>query len=219
MLAFARVLPHELLQSQAVAERSLLSRVLAWLGISLILTAVGVYFSPYVPLPWWLLAIGALGLIFAIQGAVGARRHGLAIGLFAGFALLEGLFIGPLVLASLAVQPDAVGNALLGTVGVFMVAAAVVWLTSINLAAWGKWLFGALLIGIVLSIAAIFIGFNRLLLDLFLGAVFVGLTFFDFWRVKAQRASDNDALLMALSLYLDFINLFLILLRIFGRRR
>jgi FtsH-binding integral membrane protein len=44
------------------------------------------------------------------------------------------------------------------------------------------------------------------------------LTFYDFWRVKAQRAGDNNALLLALSLYLDFINLFLILLRIFGRR-
>jgi len=48
--------------------------------------------------------------------------------------------------------------------------------------------------------------------------VFVGLTFFDFWRVKADRAGDNNSLLLALSLYLDFINLFLILLRIFGRR-
>jgi FtsH-binding integral membrane protein len=37
--------------------------------------------------------------------------------------------------------------------------------------------------------------------------------------VKAQRAGDNNALLLALSLYLDFINLFLILLRIFGGRR
>ena len=212
------MLPHEALQTQALAERSLLSQVLAWLGLSLVLTAVGVYLSPAVSLPWWLFFIGAIGLIFAVQ-AVGAHRHGLAVGLFTDFALVEGLFIGPLVLSYLSVQPEAVGNALLGTVGVFMVAAAVVWLTGFNFAAWGKWLFGALLVGIVLSLAAIFIPIDHLLLDLFLGAVFVGLTFFDFWRVRSQRTSDNSAVLLALSLYLDFINLFLILLRIFGRRR
>jgi FtsH-binding integral membrane protein len=59
---------------------------------------------------------------------------------------------------------------------------------------------------------------STLAISLFLGAVFVRLTFYDFWRVKTERAGDNNALLLALSLYLDFINLFLILLRIFGRR-
>jgi FtsH-binding integral membrane protein len=212
------MLPHEALQTQVQVERTLLSRVLGWLGLSLVLTTVGVFLSPAVNLPWWLFAIAALGLIFATQAAERSGRRTLAIGLFVAFAVVEGLFIGPLVLVTLKAQPDVVGNALLATVGVFMVAAAVVYMTSLNLAAWGKWLFGALLIGIVLSIAAIFIPFDRLLLDFFLGAVFVGLTFFDFWRVKAERAGDNDSLMLALSLYLDFLNLFLILMRLFSRR-
>src|SRR6266853_888583 len=105
-------------------------------------------------------------------------------------------------------------------VGLFLVAAAVVYLTSINMAAWGRYLLGALLVGIVVSFATLIFHFpiSQLALSLFLGVVFVGLTFYDFWRVKAERAGDNNALLLALSLYLDFINLFLILLRIFGRR-
>src|SRR6202023_4364498 len=117
-------------------------------------------------------------------------------------------------------QPDVVGNALLGPVGIFLVAAAVVYLTRINMAAWGRYLLGALLVGIVISFATLIFHFpiSQLALSLFLGVVFVGLTFFDFWRVKAERAGDNNALLLALRLYLDFINLFLILLRIFGRR-
>ena len=212
------MLPHEALQTQVQVERSLLSRVLGWLGLSLVLTTVGVYLSPQVQPPWWLFAIAALGLIFATQAAERAGRRSLAIGLFVAFAVVEGLFIGPLVLVTLRAQPDVVGNALLGTVGIFMVAGAIVYMTSLNLAAWGKWLLGALLVGIVLSIAAIFIPFNRLLLDVFLGVVFVGLTFFDFWRVKAERAGDNDSLMLALSLYLDFLNLFLILMRLFSRR-
>jgi len=88
------------------------------------------------------------------------------------------------------------------------------------MAAWGRYLLGALLVGIVISFATLIFHFpiSQLALSLFLGLVFIGLTFFDFWRVKAERAGDNNALLLALSLYLDFINLFLILLRIFGRR-
>jgi FtsH-binding integral membrane protein len=67
------------------------------------------------------------------------------------------------------------------------VAAAVVYLTSINLAAWGQWLLGALLIGIVVSFATLIfhVPISSLAISLFLGVVFVGLTFFDFWRVKA----------------------------------
>ncbi len=217
------MLPHEALQSQVQVERSLLSRVLGWLGLSLVLTTVGIYLSSayadQLVRWWWVAALGAFGLLIATQVAERSGRHPLAIALFAAFAVAEGLFIGPLVLAYLQTQPDTVGSALLGTVGIFFVAASVVYLTSLNMAAWGKWLFGALIIGILGSLAAIFIPFDRLLLDVFLGVVFIGLTFFDFWRVKAQRAGDNDALMLAISLYLDFLNLFLILLRLFGRGR
>jgi len=212
-----------MLQTQTQVERSLLSRVMGWLGLSLALTAGGVYLwgaglAPNVP--WILYLLVALGLIFGIQAAANSKNQSLAVGLFAVFSVVEGLFIAPVVYYYLQTSPDAVGNALLGTVGIFFVAAAVVYLTSVNLAAWGKYLLGALLVGIVLSVATLIfhLGISQLAISAFLGVVFVGLTFFDFWRVKAQRAGDNNALLLALSLYLDFINLFLILLRIFGRR-
>jgi FtsH-binding integral membrane protein len=217
------MLPHEMLQTQTQVERSLLSRVMGWLGLSLALTAGGVYLwgAGVAPnIPWFLYLLVALGLIFGIQAAATSKNQTLAVGLFAVFSVVEGLFIAPVVFYYLQQSPDAVGNALLGTVGIFFVAAAVVYLTSINLAAWGKYLLGALLVGIVLSVATLIfhLGISQLAISGFLGVVFVGLTFFDFWRVKAQRAGDNNALLLALSLYLDFINLFLILLRIFGRR-
>src|SRR5207302_5198297 len=218
------MLPHEMLQSQTQVERSLLSRTMGWLGLSLALTAGGVYlwFAGVVPqsLPWFLYFVVAIGLIFAIQATATSKNTGLAVGLFAIFSVVEGLFIAPVVFYYLSVTPDAVGEALLGTVGIFMVAAAVVYLTSINFAAWGRWLLGALLVGILLSVATLIfhLGISQLAISMFLGVVFIGLTLFDFSRVKADRAGDNNSLLLALSLYLDFINLFLILLRIFGRR-
>jgi uncharacterized protein len=218
------MLPHEMLQTQTQVERSLLSRVMGWLALSLALTAGGVYLwiSGVVPqsIPWFLYFLVAIGLIFGIQAATNSKNQSLAVGLFTVFSIVEGLFIAPIVSYYLGAAPDAVGEALLGTVGIFLVAAAVVYLTSINMAAWGRYLLGALLVGIVISFATLIFHFpiSQLAISLFLGVVFVGLTFFDFWRVKAERAGDNNALLLALSLYLDFINLFLILLRIFGRR-
>jgi uncharacterized protein len=217
------MLPHEMLQSQTQVERSLLSRTLGWLALSLALTVGGVYLysAGIVPtnIPWIVYLVVAIGLIFGIQAAA-RQNHTLAAGLLAVFSVVEGLFIAPVIYLYLSVKPDAVGQALLGTVGIFMVAAAVVYLTSINMAAWGRWLLGALLVGIVVSFGTLIFHFpiSQLAISLFLGVVFVGLTFYDFWRVKAQRAGDNNSLLLALSLYLDFINLFLILLRIFGRR-
>lgn len=218
------MLPHEMLQSQVQVERSLLSRTMGWLALSLALTTGGIYLwiAGVVPQTnlWFLYFLIAIGLIFGIQASVSRKNQGLAVGLFAVFSVVEGLFIAPIVNYYLNRAPDAVGEALLGTVGIFLVAASIVYLTSINLAAWGRWLLGALLVGILISFATLIFHFpiSSLALSLFLGVVFVGLTFFDFWRVKAERAGDNNALLLALSLYLDFINLFLILLRIFGRR-
>ena len=213
-----------MLQSQTQVERSLLSRTMGWLALSLALTVVGVslYAAQVVPqnIPWILYFIVAIGLIFGIQAAA-QRNHTLAAGLLGVFSVVEGLFIAPVIFLYLNINPDAVGQALLGTVGIFMVAAAVVYLTSINMAAWGRYLLGALLLGILVSLGTLIFHFpiSQLAISAFLGVVFVGLTFFDFWRVKAQRAGDNNSLLLALSLYLDFINLFLILLRIFGGRR
>ena len=215
------MLPHEMLQSQTQVERSLLSRTMGWLALSLALTAGGViaYYAGYVPtLPWFLYFIVAIGLIFGIQATANSKNTALAVGLFAVFSVVEGLFIAPVLSFY---QSDAVINALLGTVGIFLVAASVVYLTSINMAAWGRYLLGALLLGILVSLGTLIfhLPISQLAISAFLGIVFVGLTFYDFWRVKAQRAGDNNSLLLALSLYLDFINLFLILLRIFGGRR
>jgi len=219
------MLPHEILQSQVRVERSLLSRVLAWLALSLALTSAGafLYLTGAIPISVnpFIFLIVALGLIFGIQATARSKNQALAGGLFAVFSVVEGLFIAPVVNIYLNAQPDAVGEALLGTVGIFLVAAAIVFTTSINLASWGRWLLGALLVGILVSVATLIfhLGISQLAISLGLGVIFIGLTLFDFWRVKAQRAGDNNALLLALSLYLDFINLFLILLRIFGRRR
>jgi FtsH-binding integral membrane protein len=216
------MLSNQALETQVRTERSLLSRTMGWLGLSLAITAAGIYLwiDGVAPkLPWFVYFLVAIGLIFGIQAAA-PRNQTLGAVLLAALSLVEGLFIAPIVDNYAQNAPDAVGSALLGTVGIFLVAAAVVYLTSINFLPLGRWLLGALLAGILVSVATLIfhLPISTLALSGFLGIVFVGLTLYDFSRVKAQRAGDNNALLLAVSLYLDFINLFLILLRIFGRR-
>jgi FtsH-binding integral membrane protein len=216
------MLPNQALETQVRTERSLLSRTMGWLGLSLAITAAGIYLwiDGVAPnLPWFVYFLVAIGLIFGIQAAA-PRNQTLGAVLLAALSLVEGLFIAPIVYNYAQNAPDAVGSALLGTVGIFLVASAVVYLTSIDFLPLSRWLLGALLAGILVSVATLIfhLPISTLALSGFLGIVFVGLTLYDFSRVKAQRAGDNNALLLAASLYLDFINLFLILLRIFGRR-
>lgn len=214
-----------------LSDGSLLGRVLAWLALSFLITVIGVGIAP---LPWnalidWIgnglplvivTFITSLALLFVINRAVRAGRVGLAVGLFSAFALVEGMFIGPVVWSYISDGAyDAVSNALLGSIGVFLVASAVVWLTNRSFAAWGRWLLAALLVGILLLWAALTVPIPQLALNLAIGLVFFGLTIFDFWRVKTRTTPDRSGILLAVSLYLDFINLFLILLRVFGRRR
>lgn len=218
-------------QPLSAVDRPLLGKVLGWLSLSLLITALGVGFAP---LPWNALIdlvgnglpllivafISSLVLLVAINRSVSAGRTRLAAGLFFLFALVEGVFIGPLVWSYLSDGAyDIVSNALLATFGVFLVAAAVVWITNRSFAAWGRGLLAALVVGIVLLLAASIVPIDQLALNLGIGVVFIGLTIFDFWRVKARAVADQSGILLAVSLYLDFINLFLIALRIFGRRR
>jgi FtsH-binding integral membrane protein len=197
---------------------NLLDAVLGWLAASLVLTAVGVYaaLALGLSLPWFIALILMIGLIFAINWAARSGNQPLAVGLFFVFSISEGMFLAPVIAYYLRWNPAAIGNAVLGTAGVFVVAASVVYISNRSFASWGKYLLMALIVGIVLIFASIFLPISQLLISGFLGVVFVGLTIFDFWRVKAARPGDNNALLIAMSLYLDFINIFLILLQIFG---
>src|SRR5256712_11461869 len=125
------MLPHEMLQTQTQVERSLLSRVMGWLALSLALTTGGIYLwiAGVVPqtIPGLLYFIVAIGLIFGIQAATNRKNQSLGGGLVGLVSVIEGLFIAPVGASYLHAAPDAVGSALLGTVGILLVAAAVVY--------------------------------------------------------------------------------------------
>jgi len=114
------------------------------------------------------------------------------------------------------------------TAGTFAVMAFIGYVTKTDLSKLGKILFMALIGVIIATVVNIFVKSSGLDLILsYIGVlVFVGLTAYDTQKIKQMlwqagdmsETSQKIALLGALSLYLDFVNLFLYLLRIFGRR-
>jgi FtsH-binding integral membrane protein len=120
-----------------------------------------------------------------------------------------------------------IAQTFLVTAGTFGTMAAYGYFTKSDLTSWGKLLFMALIGLILASVVNIFWGNGMLdLIISYVGVlVFVGLTAYDSQKIKRMLAMQMDmdegaqkvALMGSLALYLDFINLFLYLLRFFGR--
>ena len=115
------------------------------------------------------------------------------------------------------------------TAATFAVMALIGYTTKTDLTSVGKLLFMALIGLVIATIVNMFIGSSTMtMICSYVGVlIFVGLTAYDSQKIKqmlqqapdAGEASQKLALLGALSLYLDFINLFIYLLRIFGDRK
>ena len=116
--------------------------------------------------------------------------------------------------------------AFVGTAALFGILAFIGKTTDKDLSNWGTYLIIALFIGIVLTIINFFIGSSMLniVLDWAILFIFFGLTVYDTNKIKNMYESgvmDNEKLYVygAMELYLDFINIFLRILSIFGKRR
>jgi modulator of FtsH protease len=196
---------------------SLLAKVLGITALGFLVTAVGVVTAP----PWGTLVgmIAVFGLIFAISYA---RRSNpsLALGLFLALAYFMGWEIGPLIQHYIRTfGPDLVFQAA-GTTGLGMAAmGCVAYLFNINYRRIAGIGFAALLVLMLAGILSIF--FHFMTPDTYswltLG-VFTLLTVGDFARIRAG-GDGRSAVSLALSIYLDAINIFLAVLQLFGGRR
>ena len=139
---------------------------------------------------------------------------------YCAFCALEGIALGVIVSYYTS---ESVTLAFVTTAGLFTAMAVVGTVTKRDLTSLGGLLFAGLLGLIIASIANIFVGSSGLMwIITYAGvAIFLGLTAYDAQRVKLQAQSGNTsqgaAMMCAVGLYLDALNLFLFLLRIFGR--
>ena len=145
--------------------------------------------------------------------------------MFILYSVINGALLSYIFLAYTA---SSVATVFFITAGTFGAMALIGYTTKADLSSMGKILFMALIGMIIATVVNLFIKSDGLTMILsYVGVlIFVGLTAYDTQKIKqmlmqapdASESAQKMALLGALTLYLDFINLFIYLLRIFGRR-
>jgi FtsH-binding integral membrane protein len=165
---------------------------------------------------WFIAAFACLfGMRFAIQ-----KSEQLAIGLLLGFGLLMGLAVAPTIAYYASTDPQAVWQSG-GATALFIAGfGAAGYATRRDLSSLARILFFALLALIVFGIVLIFVQIpgGQLIYAILGLVIFAGFTMFDFQRLR--RSTDiRQAPLLAASIFLDILNVFLLLLNIFGGGR
>lgn len=210
-----------------------LNQVYAWMASGLLITAVVAYvvansmelllFSFQYR---WILFIAQLGLVFVLAGRINTLSHSAATGMFLIYSALMGMTLSGILVIYTS---ESIASVFAITAGTFGGMSLYGYTTKRDLSGMGSMLFMALLGIIIASFVNFFLRSEGLMWLLTYAGVliFVALTAYDTQKLKKmaeQFAGDEEAtkkfaIFGALTLYLDFLNLFLYLLRIFGKRR
>ena len=221
--------------SMSAAFPVLMRKVYVWMTLALVITGVtayGVATSPGLmmaiatnKLLFWGLIIAEFGLVLAVSAAINKLSLMTATMLFVLYSVINGATLS-FIFAIYTMS--SIASVFFITAGTFAVMAFIGYTTKKDLTSMGKILLMALIGIIIATVVNIFLKSTGLeMIVSYLGVlIFVGLTAYDSQKIKqmllmapdAGEGAQKLALLGALSLYLDFVNLFIYLLRIFGRR-
>lgn len=213
----------------------LMRKVYVWMTLALVITgftAYGVANSPGVlqaiysnSIVFWGLIFAEFALVIGVSSAINRLSLTTATLMFILYSVINGALLSYIFLAYTA---SSVSTVFFITAGTFGAMALVGYTTKTDLTSLGKILFMALIGLIIATLVNVFIKSSGMTLILsYIGVlVFVGLTAYDSQKIKqmllqapdAGEGAQKLALLGALTLYLDFVNLFIYLLRIFGKR-
>lgn len=205
--------------SQAVDRGTALGKVMGLLGVASIFTAVGAVVG--LPLGRAGFFIGVIGgLVCLIVLGFVKERTPLNLILLYTFSLLEGIFLGQVLESYLqAGLSRVVVDAAVVTAGVSLIAGAYGYTTKRDLTGLGRVLFIGLLAVIGASLLGLFLHLPALYTAVAAAAalVFTGFLIFDLNRIaNAGEVSLGDTVLLAVSVYVDVLNLFLALLSLLG---
>lgn len=225
-----------LAQARQEASTIFLAKVFNWMAIGLGVTG-GIAFltaelgiaRTLVASPLFLvLVLAELGMVFYLSARIEKLQPGTATGLFLGYSILNGLTLSTIFLAY---THASIAGTFLVTAGMFAAMAVYGMVTKRDLSGMGSFMFMGL-IGILLaSVVNIFLKSSVLYWAISaIGVlVFVGLTAYDVQKIKnigeegimqqGDAAIRKGSIIGALALYLDFINLFLMMLRFLGGSR
>ncbi|MGP1576161.1 MAG: Bax inhibitor-1/YccA family protein [Treponema sp.] len=222
-------------QGNEYVIRGFLTRVYGWmvaaLAVSGISAAVFMYSRPLQMLVYgnafgfWILVLAQFALVTVLSAGIRKMSFPVAAAVFTGYSILNGITLSSVLFfytTSSVVHIFIVTALLFGCMSLYGAT------TKSNLLSVGKYLMMGL-IGIMIAIGVnIFLRSSPLdwLISFVMVIVFTGLTAYDSQKMMhiALYSQNNDqykklALVGALELYLDFINIFIALLRLFGKRR
>jgi len=216
---------------------AVLRRVYSWMALGLLVTAMTAAFvsvSPLFqvlagqPILFFVLLIAELGLVIGLSWGINRISPATAVLLFFAYAALNGLTLSVLFVVYTL---GSVAYTFFATAALFGVMSVIGYTTKMDLSKMGSFLLMGL-IGLIIAMVVNMFWASTALgwIVTFIGILlFLGLTIYDTQRIKrmtaaALRQGNEDVqarmgILGALALYLDFINLFLFILRLTGRRR
>ncbi|MFN5935027.1 MAG: Bax inhibitor-1/YccA family protein [Roseiflexaceae bacterium] len=224
-------------QPQVVAQpriQSAMQQVYLWMTAGLLVTGAvssmvmgneSILVSISNPIVFFGLIIAEVILVIALSATIMKLSPAMATGLFLFYAMLNGITLTPLVLVYTA---SSVAAAFFTTAGSFAALALYGSTTKRDLSGMGKFLLMGVIGLIIASIVNMFIGSGpfSFIISIVGVLVFAGLTVYNTQRLTQmaqQMVTEEDtgrfAIYGALTLYLDFINLFIYMLRLFGVRR
>jgi uncharacterized protein len=173
----------------------------------------------------WIVMLAPLGFVLALSFGIQRMSAGTAMLLFWIYAAVMGLSLGGIFLVYTGTS---IARVFFITAATFGAMSLYGYATNADLSRMGSFLLMGLIGLVIASVVNIFIGSSALQFAIsIIGViVFVGLTAYDTQRIKemylesdSAEIAGKKAVLGALALYLDFINLFMMLLQLFGQRR
>ncbi|HJP20759.1 MAG: Bax inhibitor-1/YccA family protein [Alphaproteobacteria bacterium] len=173
----------------------------------------------------WVVILAPLGLVFFLSARVNKMSASAAQTTFWIFAGLMGVSLASIFLVY---TPVSIVRVFFITAGTFGAMSFYGYTTKKDLSGWGSFLFMGLIGIIIASVVNIFLASSALhfAISVIGVLIFVGLTAYDTQKIRnnyleadGHEVATKKAVMGALTLYLDFINLMLMLLRLFGERR
>jgi hypothetical protein len=219
-------------------QASFVNKVYVWMGLALTVTGIvamrvadsGVFMDMFTgsssTAPFYILIFVELGLVWWLSSRIDKMSSGFATALFILYSALNGVTLSVLFYVYTSAS---IASTFFITAGTFGVCSAFGYYTKKDLTSLGGFLFMALIGIIIASVVNFFLASPMLYWIIsYIGVgIFIGLTAYDTQKIKKMsleldaqsEAGKKGAVMGALALYLDFINMFIFLLRIFGNRR
>lgn len=221
-----------------VAVNSFIRSTYNWMALGLGLTGLVALFTANSPpllrfifgnsFVFYGLIIAELALVFILSSRVSKMEPGTATAMFLGYAALNGLTLSAIFLVFAAAT---VASAFFISAVTFVACSVYGYVTKRDLTGWGSFLFMGLIGIIIASLVNLFMQSSAVQMIInYIGVfIFIGLTAYDTQKLKHMALSQPEgldagvirkgAIMGALSLYLDFINMFLFILYILGGAR